>query len=203
MAMEHVVTLEQHDALPLVLGCLNQDVKAICSLLCVCKSMRTSIAQQCRCQLPLEYSTQSLPQVELFAGWLRQWAGLAKTLELEWNRISLQDVETHLQDALQQAEAAGAEAAGGAGAAGAAGAAAAEPAGAAESSTCTTHTGPLQIKSLKANVAGPLLLGQLPANTLTCLELGHVVDYAGVCCVSRLCVLVSAALDRHPVTLSC
>jgi hypothetical protein len=27
-------------------------------------------------------------------------------------------------------------------------------------------------------VAGPLLLGQLPSNTLTALDLGHVVDYA-------------------------
>lgn len=38
-------------------------------------------------------------------------------------------------------------------------------------------TGPLQIKALKANVAGPLLLAVMPAATLTCLELGHAMDY--------------------------
>lgn len=166
--MQHL-TLAEHDALPLLLQhtCLNQDPRSICSLLCVCKSIQSSIAQQCRGLLPMAYSTQSLERVALFADWLRHWAGLASTLELEWNRISLQDVEAHLRDALQAAAAApGWDAAG--------------PAAAARGEGVDICTGPLQINALKANVAGPLLLGQLPSKTLTCLELGHVVDYAGV-----------------------
>jgi hypothetical protein len=128
--------------------------------------MRISIAQQCRNQLSLECTvTQSLPQVTMFASFLRHWAGLAKTLELNWDRISLPDVEGLLNEALQAAAVTDA-------------AADAVMAGRNGVDICT---GPLQVKSVKANVAGPLLLGQLPASTLTCLELGHVVDYACEC----------------------
>jgi hypothetical protein len=154
-------SLAEHDCLPLLLqhSCINQDVKLICSLLCVCKSLRVSTGQQCRCQLALELNkegAEALSQVADFANFLKHWAGLAKTLELNWNRISLQDVEGLLRNALI---------------------AAAAPPTAADG--VNISTGPLRISSLKANVAGPLLLGQLPAATLTCLELGHAVDYAG------------------------
>lgn len=162
--------LAEHDCLALLLqhSCINQDVKLICSLLCVCKSLRVSIEQQCRCQLALELNkegAEALTQVADFASFLKRWAGLAKTLELNWNRISLQDVEGLLRDALI---------------------AAADPPTAADAEAAAPaadglniSAGPLCISSLKANVAGPLLLGQLPAATLTCLELGHAVDYAG------------------------
>lgn len=164
MEQQETVSLADHDCLPLLLqhSSMSQDVKTICSLLCVCKPMRTSIAQQCRCQLALECSTQELGQVSLLAAFLRRWGGLAKTLELNWNRISLVDVETCLGDALQAA-AAGASTAG---------------AHAAEDGLGAC-TGALQIKALKANVAGPLLLGVMPASSLTALELGHVIDYTG------------------------
>jgi hypothetical protein len=162
--------LAEHDCLPLLLqhSCINQDVKLICSLLCVCKSLRVSIGQQCRCQLALDLNkegTESLAQVADFASFLKRWAGLAKTLELNWNRISLQDVEGLLRDALIAAADPLTAGAGGA------------------ADGVDISTGPLCITSLKANVAGPLLLGQLPAATLTCLELGHAVEYAGgQCC---------------------
>lgn len=166
--MQAAVSLAEHDALNLLLqhSSISQDVKLLCSLLCVCKPMRISIAQQCRNQLALECTvTQSLPQVTMFASFLRHWAGLAKTLELNWDRISLPDVEGLLSEALQAAAVTDA-------------AADAVLAGRNGVDICT---GPLQVTSVKANVAGPLLLGQLPASTLTCLELGHVVDYACEC----------------------
>jgi hypothetical protein len=164
-AVQAPVSLAEHDALNLLLqhSSISQDVKLLCSLLCVCKTMRISIAQQCRNQLTLECSvTQSLPQVTMFASFLRHWAGLAKALELNWDRINLHDVEGLLSEALQAAAVTDT-------------AADAALAGRNGVDICT---GPLQVKSVKANVAGPLLLGQLPASTLTCLELGHVVDYA-------------------------
>src|SRR5512147_1558171 len=104
--MDQPISLAEHDALSLLLQhpAVCTDVKLLCSLLCVCKAMRISVAQQCRVQLPLECTvTQSLERVNMFAGFLRHWAGLAKTLELNWDRISLPDVEGLITEALQAA----------------------------------------------------------------------------------------------------
>lgn len=158
-------TLVEHNALTLLLQhpSVLQDLQLMCSLLCVCKGMRISVAQQCRQQLAPECTvTQALPKVANFAAWLRRWAGLAKTLELNWDRMALPDVEGLLSEALTAAAVPDA---------------AADVACAGGRNGLDTCTGPLRVQSLKANVAGPLLLGQLPASTLTCLELGHVNDY--------------------------
>lgn len=159
LQQQQPVSLVEHDALALLLQhpSVVQDLQLMCSLLCVCKGMRISIAQQCRQQLAPECTvTQALNSVADFAAWLRRWAGLAKTLELNWDRMALPDVEGLLSEALT---------------------AAADVACAGLHNELDTCTGPLKVQSLKANVAGPLLLGQLPASTLTCLELGHVNDY--------------------------
>jgi hypothetical protein len=176
-------TLVDHDALALLLQhpSVVQDLQLVCSLLCVSKGMRISIAQQCRQQLTPECTvTQALPQVSAFAAWLRRWAGLAKTLELNWDRMPLPDVEGLLSEALTAAAVPDA---------------AADVACAGGRNGLDTCTGPLRVVSLKANVAGPLLLGQLPASTLTCLELGHVNDYP---CELQLLTVSLAILNLCP-----
>lgn len=68
------LSLAEHDCLPLLLqhSSINQDVKLLCTLLCVNKAMRTNIALQCRCQLALECTCDaSLAKASLLALFLR------------------------------------------------------------------------------------------------------------------------------------
>jgi hypothetical protein len=110
--------------------------------------------------------------------------GLARSVELEWTHVNLCDVEAAIAAALQRA---------------------AEPddGDAAAPGPGSCRAGPLLCTCVKANVMGPLLLAHLPASSLTCLELGHVVDYARasragrhlwqlcpgrlVCCIACMC----------------
>lgn len=68
------LSLAEHDCLPTLLqhSCITQDVRLVCSLLCVSRAMRVNIAQQCRCQLALECTAdQFLEKVSLLAMFLR------------------------------------------------------------------------------------------------------------------------------------
>lgn len=175
-----------HDALTMLLqhSSITQHPRTVCALMCTSKQMRQSVLQLLRGLLDLEFSARTWEGVQQCAQFLECSAGLARTLELEWNHVNLKEVETLLAAALQQAATphntpptetgtpTHAEPSTGAAVAGVGG------------GEC--WAGPLQLRCMKANVAGPLLLQQLPTCTLTNLELGHVVDYLGEWSASHL-----------------